>query len=285
MGLAARTGLPRRRARALIAEGDVWLNARPCRVASRILHAADVLDVIGLEGSTAEPDLPPLGVLYEDGWLVAVDKPRGAYTQPPRGEAGSLSVLELATLRTSLRDGRRAELKLVHRLDRITSGVLVLARQREAARRLAAAWSSANVTKRYLAVVRGTPAAEFAVDAPIAADPLAPGRFRVDRRGRPARTLVRTLAAGAGLALVEARPLTGRTHQVRVHLADRGYPVVGDALYGGGSAPPGPFLHAWRLSFPHPRENRLLALEAPVPADFAAYLAAHGLGETVSALT
>jgi len=285
VGAAALSGLPRRQVRALIDEGRLWLNARPCRVASRVLHLGDVLDVIGLAPESGGPDLPPLAVVYEDGWLVAVDKPRGAYTQPPRGASTGLSVLDLAVLRLSHRDGHRVELKLVHRLDRITSGVLVLARQRDAAGRLAAAWSSRDVDKRYLAVVRGAPAHELSIDAPIGADPLAPGRFRVDRHGREAHTHVRTLAAARDLALIEARPFSGRTHQVRVHLAERGHPVLGDGLYGGGSAPPGPFLHAWRLTLPHPRDGRTLQLTAPIPDDFAAFLAAHGLGGAVTALT
>ena len=278
--MAALTGVSRRGVRTSIAEGGVWLNGRTCRVASRLLQLGDVIDVIPPPGSdpAAPPAIPALSILYEDGWLVAVDKPRGAHTQPPRERTpGQLAVHELAILRLSLREGRRAELKLLHRLDRITSGVLLFARNHGAARGLARVWAAGEAVKRYLAVVRGAVPEHLEIAEPIGPDASTPGRFRVQRGGRPARTLVRRLAAAAGLALIEARPLSGRTHQVRVHLAAHGHPVVGDSLYGGGVAPPGPFLHAWRLELPHPRDGRRLVIEAPLPGDLRTFLDAHRL--------
>lgn len=280
-GAAALTGLPRRRVRSLAAEGRLWLNGRAVRVVSRQLHVADVVDVVPEGEALAEPAQlpPPLGLLHEDGWLIAVDKPAGVASQPPRKRApGELTAQERLALQLAARDGRRFEPLLFHRLDRLTTGVLLFACQRDAARALSRTWAEGGADKRYLAVVRGDPGETLrVVVGPIARDPVTPGRFQVNRRGRAARTEVRRLAAAGELALVEMHPVTGRSHQVRVHLAHAGFPVAGDSLYGGGSGVPRPFLHAWRLALPHPKDGARLRLEAPVPSDMAAFLAAHGL--------
>ncbi|MFH1178005.1 MAG: pseudouridine synthase, partial [Acidobacteriota bacterium] len=154
----------------------------------------------------------------------------------------------------------------------------------EAARALSAAWATARVEKTYLAVVRGDPGEmPLFIDKPIGRDPSTPGRFRAALRGLSARTRVTRRAAGDGLALLEVSPLTGRTHQVRVHLAAAGYPVAGDSLYGGQCVVPRPFLHAWRLALPHPRSGLRLQLEAPIPRDMQAFLATHGLAASTAA--
>jgi 23S rRNA pseudouridine1911/1915/1917 synthase len=279
-GTAALTGLPRRRVRALADEGRLWLNGKAVRVVSRLLHTGDVVDVLGDDALAAPGVLPaPMTVLHEDGWLVAIDKPAGLASQPPRKRApGELTAQERLALQLSLRDGHRFAPLLIHRLDRLTTGVLVFARQHDAARALSRTWAQGNVDKRYLTVVCGDPGDRLRVlSGPIGPDPLSPGRFRVNREGRAATTEVRRLATAGPWALVEVRPLTGRTHQVRVHLAHAGFPVAGDALYGGGGSPPRPFLHAYTLTLPHPRDRRPLRLTAPVPADMAAFLASHDL--------
>lgn len=279
-GAAALSGLPRRRVRALAAEGRLWLNGKGVRVLSRLLHPADVVDVVRADEALTEAlPPPPLGLLHEDSWLIAIDKPAGVASQPPRERVpGELTAQERLAAQLALREGRRMDLLLFHRLDRLTTGVLVFARQREASRALARTWAEGGADKRYLTVVRGDPGeAQRMLAGPIAADPLVPGRFRVARGGRPARTRVRRLAAANGLALVEVHPLTGRTHQVRVHLADAGFPVAGDGLYGGGGGLPRPFLHAWRLTLPHPKDGAPLRLVAPLPPDMAAFLAARAL--------
>ena len=285
-GLAALGGIPRRRVRALVADGRLWLNGRPTRVLSRQLHLADVLDVVPDKEALAPP--PPaassLPILHEDGWLVAVDKPAGLTTQPPRQRVlGETTAHERVLLQLAAREGKRVEVLLFHRLDRLTTGVLIFARQRDATRALAKIWGSGAAQKQYLAVVHGEPGnGPRRISGPIAPDPLVPGRFCVARKGRPASTEVRLLARLAELSLVEVRPLTGRTHQVRVHLAEAGFPLAGDALYGGGGGVPRPFLHAWRLTFPHPRNGSQIRLEAPVPADMHGFLA--GLGVAVDAV-
>jgi 23S rRNA pseudouridine1911/1915/1917 synthase len=283
--LASASGFSRHAARTLIEAGGLWVNARPVRVQSRLVHVGDVLDVLA-EGQALSPPptLPgPLLVLHEDRWLVAVDKPPGVASQSPQRRApGELTAHERALLQLSARDGLRVDLLLFHRLDRLTTGVLVFARQHEAARELTKAWSSGSAQKRYLAVVRGDIGeGTRTLEGAIAPDPLVPGRFRVSRRGKPARTEVRRLASSGEFCLLEVRPLTGRTHQVRVHLAQAGCPVAGDALYGGGGGVLRPFLHAWRLALPHPCTGKPLRLEAPIPADMQAFLAELGGGAQV----
>ncbi|NCO69428.1 MAG: RluA family pseudouridine synthase, partial [Acidobacteria bacterium] len=229
--IAGLCGLSRRQVRAVIAAGGVWLNARPSRVLSRPVVVADVIDVLGQNAppTPAAAPLPRLRILFDDGWLLAVDKPAGLACQPPRQRApGEWTVHELAAARLAARDGRRGELLLIHRLDRVTTGVLIFARQHDAARALATAWGSGTVRKRYLAIVAGDPGEEpRVVAAPLGADRLVPGRQRVAKSGRDACSEIIPLARGGALGLVEIRPLTGRTHQVRVHLAHLGCPVAG----------------------------------------------------------
>jgi 23S rRNA pseudouridine1911/1915/1917 synthase len=166
---------------------------------------------------------------------------------------------------------------VVHRLDRETSGVTLLARTPEAARALAAAFRDGAPEKTYLAICARAPEPpEGRLDAPLGKDPRRAGRRAVRPGGEPAATRYRTLAVGpAGAALVEARPETGRTHQIRAHLAHLGAPLVGDVRYGGpravsGFPVPRTMLHARRLALAHPVTGERLALEAPLPEDFEA---------------
>jgi tRNA pseudouridine32 synthase/23S rRNA pseudouridine746 synthase len=224
-----------------------------------------------------------LAVLVADAALVAVDKPPGRLVIPGRGPPE----------RTVLDDAQEAfgRLWVVHRLDRGTSGVLLFARTAAAHRALSMAFEGRAVAKRYLALVRGAPPAEARLDVPIA--PARRGRMRPGRPGDPrakaAATRVRLLEAlparGAlpALALVEAEPETGRTHQIRVHLAWAGTPLAVDPDYGD----PGPLtdaagapllartpLHAASLDLEHPESGAPLRVEAPLPEDMRAVLAA-----------
>lgn len=260
--------------------GAVWLNGRPTRVLSRPLVVGDVVDVIaeGEQPAAAAPLPSRLPVLHDDGWLVAVDKPAGTPSQAgPTRREGELTVPEIVTIQLSFVAGHRRDVLQLHRLDRITSGVMVFALQHEASSRLARCWETGEVRKRYLAIVRGDPGERpLTVTAPIARDPLVPGRFRAAPSGRPSRSEVHRITSLGALSLVEVRPLSGRTHQIRIHLALAGFPVAGDTLYGGGSGVPRPFLHAWRLDLPHPKDRRLLCLEAPLPQEFRDFLTGAG---------
>jgi 23S rRNA pseudouridine1911/1915/1917 synthase len=171
---------------------------------------------------------------------------------------------------------------IVHRLDRDTSGVMVVARTPEAARALKAQFKARAVEKRYVAVVQGRmKQPEAVIDAPIGRDPSHRRRMALVSGGRQARTRYRVLAESDGVSLLELFPETGRTHQIRVHLAALGNPVLGDPVYGRRlrkrARAARLALHALAISFVHPGTGERVAFEAPFPADFDAVLAAAGL--------
>lgn len=249
------------RAQALLARGAVYVDGRRAREGGVGLRAGQkVLVVLEESGAPVEQraSAPPLEVLYEDEEVIAVNKPAGVTAQPTAGRVGD-SLVDLVSTRL----GRPAG--LVHRLDRETSGVTIFGKVPKATARLAAAFREGRAEKEYLAVTRGGLPAEGVIDLPLSKDPSRPGRWRASRRanGVPALTHFTRLKDGA-FSVVALFPKTGRTHQLRAHLAALGFPIVGDRLYGG---PEGPrcLLHA--------RVLRLdgLRLEAPVPADLAAF--------------
>jgi 23S rRNA pseudouridine1911/1915/1917 synthase len=225
------------------------------------------------EGGRTPAPAAPLDrsrLLYADQHLAAVDKPAGVPAQPTlASDRGHLPELVAGLL-----GGVPFP---VHRLDRETSGVVVLARTRAAAAALSAAFREGAPRKTYLALTARAPAPpEGRIDAPLGPDPRRKGRRAPTPGGEPAATAYRTLRTyPGGQALVEARPETGRTHQIRVHLAHLGAPLLGDARYGGPRRVleisfPRVMLHALRLEIAHPATGARLALEAPVPEDFAA---------------
>lgn len=221
-----------------------------------------------------------LSILYEDRQVVAVDKPAGLATQGGSGVAESLE----DWLAVRARPGRKV--RLVHRLDRDTTGVLLAAKTQPAAAFLSEAFAQRRMEKTYLAIVCG--GAPVPADGLIAASLVkTSGRVdlmrvaRAEEAGLSARTRFRTLASGEGAALLELAPETGRMHQLRAHLAHIGRPIAGDGKYGGlfriGGLPVARLmLHAWRLNGPHP-DGTALALEAAPPADFAGLAGELGL--------
>jgi 23S rRNA pseudouridine1911/1915/1917 synthase len=213
-------------------------------------------------------------VLFEDGDLLAVDKPAGMVAHPAyRHPDGTLYDAVTAWLRA--RDEPPAW--LLHRLDRDTSGVVLLAKTVRARRGLVRQFERRTVRKSYLALTVGDIGQETReVCQPLRRDPLDRRRVIVDPTGQPATTVVAPLARSAQRSLVLCRPMTGRTHQIRAHLAWLGHPVVGDATYapapaGGASRH---LLHALALGVRHPATGAWLEIWAPVPADFAAALPA-----------
>ncbi|HZZ86248.1 MAG TPA: RluA family pseudouridine synthase [Anaeromyxobacteraceae bacterium] len=280
--IAARGGISRGLARRALEAGGVFLEGKRCKVASRQVWAGQAVTVHLEEGGrAAEPaaPLPPARLLFADADLCAVDKPAGVPAQPTlTTDRGALPELVGALL--------GAPVTLVHRLDRETSGVTAFARTAEAARALAEAFRAGGPEKTYLALCAKAPMPpEGRVDVPLGPDPLRKGMRKVDARGDAAATRYRTLAVGPyGEALVEARPETGRTHQIRVHLAHLGAPLLGDTRYGGPRRvgelrAPRVMLHARRLELAHPVTGATLAFEAPVPEDFATM--ARELGITI----
>jgi 23S rRNA pseudouridine1911/1915/1917 synthase len=274
----------RREAQRLIGDGDVRVDGARAAKGMRVAAGA----VVSVEHApprdrdkrpTPEPDAP-LDVLHLDDALVAVAKPAGIATHPLRaGERGTLAnalvarFAECALVADDPREGGVA-----HRLDTETSGVVLAARTRAAWQSLRRAFSDGAVEKEYLALVAGAPPPHGSIDLPLAH---AGRRVRIagdrDLDALEAVTEYETLARGDGVALVRARSSSGRMHQIRVHLAHLGHPLVGDALYGG--PPPaagtrGHFLHAAAVAFPHPSTGARTRVEAPLPADRAAALAA-----------
>jgi 23S rRNA pseudouridine1911/1915/1917 synthase len=278
--IAFLTGWSRRAVQSLVTAGDVLVGGRTV-ARSRRLVAGEVVEVLG--GPPAEalpgPEPVPVEVRHADAEVIVVAKPAGLVVHPGAGHAHGTLVHGLLARFPELADvGDPARPGIVHRLDRETSGLLVVARTQDAYRSLVEALTQHDVERCYLALVWGSPdSPRGVVDAPIGRSTRRRTRMAVRESGRPARTayeVVRTFAE-PGVALVECRLETGRTHQIRVHLAAIGHPVVGDGAYGGarpGVALARPFLHATRLEFRHPSTGAPMRFEEPLPPDLAAAL-------------
>jgi 23S rRNA pseudouridine1911/1915/1917 synthase len=290
--VARAAGVSRRVARTWIATGRVQVNRRVVRILTKPVAAGATIVVT--PEAPAEPVRPshrsvvtapagehaPVRILYLDRWMVAVAKPPRLLSEHDRFGSPSLEseVPKLLAAR-----GEHTRLWLVHRLDAGTSGVMVMARTPGSAAALGDAFREGTVQKTYLALCTGVLGEAVDVDAPIGKAERT--RHQVRRDGKPAQTRFVPVAGAARASLVEASPRTGRTHQIRVHLAHLGHPILGDRLYGGPgyteAAPPEsiprPMLHARRLELPHPKEPRRVVFEVAVPEDFAAVGAAFGI--------
>ena len=279
--LAGITNLSRRAARRMIADGLVQRNGEMLRVQSRSLTTGDVVDVQCPESELGVGAVPPpaaIKPLFEDRWLVIAAKPAGILSQPAEGRApGDPPAFDQQMLLAlAWRDGSRPFLRLVHRLDRMTSGAMLFARSPDILPTLSRDWGVGRVERFYLAVIEGHPTSDaFAVDRPIGRDRDHRWRFQVDDGGKPSRTEIEVLATlENNLSVVGCRLGTGRTHQVRVHLASAGHPVLGDRLYQSARADQvgRPLLHATSLSLPHPSTGDRLHVVCPPPIDLAKYL-------------
>jgi len=279
--------LPRSVVSALIADGRVWLGEDVVAVGSRTVRTGERLRVDrsgGIEHPelVAEPDVV-FAVVAADESVVVVDKPAGLVVHPGAGHPGGTLANGLVARFPDLAAGARAGSMgdpfrpgIVHRLDRGTSGLLVVARTPEAYRSLSAQLATRTVARVYQALVVGAVGPdEGLVDAPVGRSRSSPTRMAVVQRGKEARTryrVVRRFDAPSPVSLVEATLETGRTHQIRVHLAAIGHPVVGDPVYGrplpgGAPVPRRPFLHAGSLSFDHPASGERRSYRSELPAD------------------
>ena len=277
--------LSRSRLRALIDEGHVLLDGARTRPSARLRAGQAVrVHVPAPVPAEPQPEDIPIAVVHQDAHLVVVDKPAGLVVHPGAGTSrGTLvnallrHVHDLSGVGGVLRPG------IVHRLDRGTSGLLVVAKDDETHRSLVRQFAGRTVEKEYVALVLGAPARTSGeVDAPIGRDPVHRQKMSVRAsRSREARTSWLVEERFDGAALLRLRIHTGRTHQIRVHLASIGHPVAGDPVYGGTRPPSSrraearaalqslerPALHAARLAFTHPASGERLALEAPLPED------------------
>ena len=284
--------LSRARIQALIEEGHVTVGARRARPSVRLRAGQQiVLEVPPPVRAEPEPEDIPLTVIYQDEDLLVIDRPAGLVVHPgPGTPRGTLVNALLGQVRDLSGVGGVLRPGIVHRLDKGTSGLLLVAKNDTAHRDLALQFAGRTVEKEYLALVLGVPRTrEGKVDAPIGRDPRDRKRMSVvATRGREARSTWRLLEAFDGAALLRVRIHTGRTHQIRVHLASLGHPVAGDATYGGTRTPSSrsaaaraallgltrPALHAAHLVFRHPRSGERLAFESPLPPDLDLTLAA-----------
>lgn len=268
----------RAEAQRLIDAGDVRVNGE-IRAKRYRLTAGDTVEVsLGApprapgELHAEDLDVP---IVFSDEHMVVVDKPAGMVTHPSKGHDEGTLVHGL--LGAGIAGGDDPDRPgIVHRLDRDTSGLLLVARTPRAHRRLGRMMRDREIERRYLALVHGEFPPALTVDRPIGRDPKRRTRQAVvPVGGREAVTHFRTVERLGHLTLIEARLETGRTHQVRVHLEAAGHPVVGDPVYGQRRATHGldrQFLHAYRLHVPHPETGEELAFESPLPGDLAAAL-------------
>ncbi|MBI4276995.1 MAG: RluA family pseudouridine synthase [Armatimonadetes bacterium] len=268
----------RSRLQALIAGGLVAVNGT-VRRASRRVRPGDVISVTvpPPEPSDLTPEPLALDVIYEDGDILVIHKPAGLTVHPGAGRPGGTLVNAIIARNPDLRGvGGVLRPGIVHRLDKDTSGLLVVAKHDAALRALQAQIAARSVSRRYLALVHGTVAPEQGmVDAPIGRHPVHRKRRAVVPGGRRAVTHYRVLERFGEYTLIEASLETGRTHQIRVHMAHIGHPVAGDPVYGWRRNAVGlerQALHAYRLAFDHPGTGERVGFEAPLPEDLTAAL-------------
>lgn len=222
---------------------------------------------------TLEPEDIPLDILYEDEYLIAVNKPENMVVHPAPGHPRGTFVNALLHHCRHLPRGDSLRPGIVHRLDKDTTGVLLAAKTAEAHAKLVALFSERRIQKYYLAICVGTPR-EGMIDAPIKRHPVNRKEMSVCfEKGKEAKSVCRVLAKHEQLSLVEVQLITGRTHQIRVHLKYAGTPVLGDPVYGSASAnkryhATTQALHAHRIAFSHPITEKLLELTAPIPKIF-----------------
>lgn len=270
----------RNRLQTWIRDGRVRLAGSAVTETKRRLWGGEKLEVDAADDERAESaageDIP-LAIVHEDDSLLVIDKPAGLVVHPGNGNWDGTLLNALLHYAPALAAVPRAG--IVHRLDKDTSGLLVVARTLAAQTDLVRQLQAHTVKRRYRALVRGTVERDGSVDAPIGRHPTQRTKMAVVRNGKPARTHYRILEHFIGCTLVECALETGRTHQIRVHMASIGHPLVGDQVYGGGASriPKGAdfhrqALHAWRLGLVHPASGRTLQWTSPIPEDFATLL-------------
>jgi 23S rRNA pseudouridine1911/1915/1917 synthase len=257
----------------LMAGGHVQLNGQPVIVASRKAQAGQTLSVelVPTEQSRAfRPEQLPLAVIFEDEHLMVVDKAAGMVVHPAAGNWSGTLLNGLLAWHPGAASLPRAG--IVHRLDKDTSGVMVVGKTLQAVTALSRAIAAREVKREYMAMVHGAVRQpSFVVELPLARDPKSRVRMAVVASGKPARTDVELVASTPVCSAVRCRLHTGRTHQIRVHLASGGHPLLADTLYGGKPllGMERQALHAARLAFTHPMSGQAMAFEAVPPSDFA----------------
>ncbi len=258
----------------LVERGHVQLDGVAARMASRKLKVGQrlTLELVPTAQTLAfHPQAMDLKIVFEDEFILVIDKPVGLVVHPAAGHWSGTLLNGILAHHAAARMLPRAG--IVHRLDKDTTGLMVVAKTLPALTALVRSIAARDVRRIYLALVQGqVPWREDVVEAPVGRDPGSRLRMAVVASGKPARTDFSCLAVAEGVSALRCRLHSGRTHQIRVHLAYRGYPLVGDTLYGGRPARGmvRQALHASELALAHPIDGREMAFRAPMPADLAA---------------
>ena len=281
--LSEATGLSRSRAASLMEDGLCVSGGKEIRKAGTKVPEGQeiILTVPAPREAIPQAQDIPLEILYEDSDLAVVIKPRGMVVHPAAGHPDGTLVNALLANLDSL-GGIGGELRpgIVHRLDKETSGLMLVAKNDETQEALSRMLKDREIEKHYRALAEGKfKEPEGEIDAPIDRSKKDRKKMAVDPEGRPALTRWKVLAEGNGCTLLDVHILTGRTHQIRVHLKSVGHPVCGDELYGNqrGVKVPCLMLHAYSLSFEHPRTKEKMTFHAPLPDDFIKGLKSNGI--------
>ena len=281
--LSEEAGISRSRAAALMEEGYCLLEGKPCRKAGTKPPAGRevVLTVPAPKDAAPQAEDIPLEILYEDRDLAVVVKPRGMVVHPAAGHSeGTLVNALLGSLDELSGIGGEKRPGIVHRLDKDTSGVMMVAKNDRTQTELSRMLKDREIEKHYLALVEGEMKEEEGrIEAPIGRSKKDRKKMAVDPEGRPAVTEWKTVARGRGCTLLDVHILTGRTHQIRVHMRSIHHPVCGDPLYGveKGARVPCLMLHARSLTFAHPSTKEKMTFQAPLPGDFLKGLKSNGI--------
>ena len=287
VAVAAVAGISRAHAQRLIGDGRALVDGARRRSSDRLIGGERIsVELSAPPDESLQAESIPLRVAYEDAAMLVVDKPAGLVVHPSPGHGSG--TLVNALLGRSVERGEPlgsiagvGRPGIVHRLDKDTSGLIAVAKTDAAQAALMRQFGDRSVEKEYIALVRGAPPGmRGRIEAPIGRDPRDRQRMAVVAGGRDATTEYEQIAAGGGYALLALRPLTGRTHQIRAHLAYLDLPIAGDVRYGGGEGPGGlrrQFLHAARLGFERPGDGRRVRAWSELPEDLASSLAVAGI--------
>ncbi len=265
------SALSRTHAQQLIRDGFITVNGKSAKPSLK-LNIDDKIDIV-IPPETPpnlEPENIPLKIVYEDADLLVVDKPAGLPVHPAPGHPSyTLVNAVLVHLPSLSKDADSIRPGIVHRLDKDTSGLIIVAKNRLAQANLSQQFKNRVVKKTYIALVQGKLTPEKGtIEAAIGRDPSHRQRMAIVAKGREARTEYRVIKYIGKYSLLEIKPETGRTHQIRVHLAAISFPVIGDATYGLKSSRfPRQFLHASKIAFKLPSTGKEITLESPLPAD------------------
>lgn len=265
----------------LIKDNQVTICGEPCNVPRRVVAAGEIYEIEIPEVNPSVRPLAedlPLPVLFEDDWILVIDKPPGMVVHPGAGNSGGTVVNALLGHCPELAECEEMNSErpgIVHRLDKDTSGCLVIAKTPQAMARLSTAFAERKVKKTYLALVKGIPKqVTETIETNIGRSSGNRQKMAVLERGGKEAISIYTLRESGkigkiSVSLLEVKIPTGRTHQIRVHMAYRNLPIIGDTVYGGSQAVAAPrqMLHAWKITLPHPRNGRKFTFEAPMPED------------------